>query len=73
MINETVARRYAKGLLGAALEKSEPLEPLVEHLGALAAAVEGHSGLESLLLNGGIDEVIVMITKLVYRSMCVAR
>lgn len=55
MINETVARRYAKGLLGAALEKGEPLEPLVEHLGALAEAVDGHPGLESLLLNRGVD------------------
>jgi len=55
MINEAIARRYAKGLLGAALDTNEPLEPLVEHLGELAAAVDGHDGLESLLLNPAIE------------------
>lgn len=55
MINEAIARRYAKGLLGAALDQSEPLEPLVEHLGELAAAVDGHAGLELLLLNPAVE------------------
>ncbi len=55
MINEAIARRYAKGLLGAALDKSEPLEPLVEHLGELAAAVDGHEGLTALLVDPSIE------------------
>jgi len=55
MINEAIARRYAKGLLGAALEQGEPLEPLLEHLSELAAAVDGHAGLELLLLNPAVE------------------
>ncbi|NKB86925.1 MAG: ATP synthase F1 subunit delta [Acidobacteria bacterium] len=55
MINEAVARRYAKGLLGAALDRNEPLEPMVEKLTELAAAVESHSGLELLLLNPAVE------------------
>ncbi len=55
MINEAIARRYAKGLLGAALEQGEPLEPLVERLSELAAAVDGHAGLELLLLNPAVE------------------
>ncbi len=55
MTNEAIARRYAKGLLGAALDNGEPLEALVENLGELAAAVDGHSGLEQLLLNPAIE------------------
>lgn len=55
MITEAVARRYAKGLLGAALEKGEALEPLTEQLTALAEAVDSHAGLEGLLLNPAVE------------------
>jgi F-type H+-transporting ATPase subunit delta len=55
MNKEAVARRYAKGLLGAALDKGEALEPLVDQLTALAAAVDEHNGLELLLINPAID------------------
>jgi F-type H+-transporting ATPase subunit delta len=55
MINEAVSRRYAKGLLGAALDRGEALEPLVAQLADVAAAVSSHPALDALLLNPAID------------------
>ena len=64
MINEAVARRYAKALMGAAVDRNEELAPLADQVGALAEAVDGHNGLELLLLNpavAGADKVAVMV------------
>ena len=55
MISAAVARRYAKGLLGVALEKGEELQPLAQQLNDLAAAVDSSGPLEQLLMNPAIE------------------
>jgi F-type H+-transporting ATPase subunit delta len=64
MIKEAVSRRYAKALLGAAIDRKEPLAALTEQVQALAAAVDEHNGLELLLLNPAVEngqKVAVMV------------
>ncbi len=57
MINRTVARRYAKGLLHAALDRgtAADLEALVVEINSLANAVRDHDGLRLLIVNPAIE------------------
>lgn len=58
MINAAVARRYAKALLGAALDDTtttEGVDEIAGQLSALAATVQEFNGLELLVLNPAID------------------
>ncbi len=55
MINAAVARRYAKGLLGAAVEGGDDLETLTTQLRDLADLVDANDNLELLLLNPAVD------------------
>ncbi len=57
MINAAVARRYAKALIGAALDKTagSGLDETARELTALADTVQEFSGLELLMLNPVID------------------
>ena len=57
MINAAVARRYAKALLGAALDKTPAvsLEETATELSGLADTVQRFNGLELLMLNPAID------------------
>ncbi len=57
MINAAVARRYAKALLGAALDKTVGggLDETARELSALADTVQKFSGLQLLMLNPAID------------------
>ncbi len=57
MINAAVARRYAKALLGAALDDNTDQGPdeASRELSALAETVERFNGLQLLLLNPAID------------------
>lgn len=52
MINRTVARRYAKGLLAATLEVApDALRRVVDDLEALANTIRGHDALRLLIVN----------------------
>ncbi len=57
MINAAVARRYAKALLGAALDvnTAQDLDETAREMSTLAETVERFNGLELLLLNPAID------------------
>jgi F-type H+-transporting ATPase subunit delta len=57
MINAAVARRYAKALLGAALDDTiaQGVDEIAPELSALAATVQEFNGLELLVLNPAID------------------
>jgi F-type H+-transporting ATPase subunit delta len=55
MINAAVARRYAKGLLGAAVDGGDDLEALSTQLRDLADLVDANSIIELLLLNPAVD------------------
>lgn len=55
MISSAVARRYARGLLGAAVDRGEDAATLTDRLRELAAAVDEHNGLELLLLNPAVE------------------
>lgn len=58
MINSAVARRYARGLLGAvgdAAQEGQSAEQVAVQLDALAGTLARFSGLEDLLRNPAID------------------
>lgn len=56
MLSRTVARRYAKGLLGAVVKTrgEEHLRPVLDEVLDLVEAVEGHGGLRLLLANPAV-------------------
>ncbi len=57
MLNHTVARRYAKGLLGAIGAIAPGSESRVkDQLTGLVATIEGHDGLRLLIRNPAVDE-----------------
>jgi len=55
MISSAVARRYARGLLGAAVDRGEDIEALTAQLREIGATVSEHNGLELLVLNPAVD------------------
>ena len=61
MIDTKLARRYARGLLQAALEmdlEGQDPEQVAGQLQELSATIGGHSGLELLVETGLADQVL---------------
>jgi F-type H+-transporting ATPase subunit delta len=56
MVSRNVARRYAKGLLDAAIDAGESVDAqqLSEQLSALSQVVDSHDGLQVVLINPAI-------------------